>query len=144
MTDMEREILNAKWVSVPRGSEYFSFHLKNEEEERLFHWEDERYEIDQYIDLTNNTLAALRNLSAEYNKNKDISAEEFEALKNKYVSVVKLNWIKHIYNYNQTQSENDERVVLLNLTNPVVMPVIIKRLEVISDNWEQTRREKQK
>jgi histone deacetylase complex regulatory component SIN3 len=37
MTELGKEILNAKWVSVPRGSEYFSFHLKNEEEERLFH-----------------------------------------------------------------------------------------------------------
>jgi hypothetical protein len=89
-------------------------------------------------------LTSLRILNEEYIKNKNISAEEFEVLKNKYVSIVKLNWIKHIYNYNQIQNENDERVMILNLTNPLVLDVIIKRLELISNNWEQTRREKQK
>lgn len=48
-TDLCEEILNKRWVSVPMGSEHFSFHTKNQYEEALFKTEDERYEHDQYI-----------------------------------------------------------------------------------------------
>jgi len=65
-------------------------------------------------------------------------------LNNKYVSAVKLRWIKHIYSCNDMKNENDDRFKMLNITNPIVMPVIIGRLESTIKNWEITKAEKQK
>ena len=49
-------------MSVPRGSEFFSFHIKNQNEELLFVTEDELYELDNYIGMTESTIMALINL----------------------------------------------------------------------------------
>lgn len=56
------QVLNEKYVSVPRGSEFFSFHIKNQNEELLFVTEDELYELDNYIGMTESTIMALINL----------------------------------------------------------------------------------
>lgn len=98
MDDIGREILNTKWVSVPRGSEYFSFHIKNQHEEQLFMCEDERYELDSYLNMTRSTLEALYRLKAEHDKNPDMSDEEFVEFRDKLVGSTKIKWIKHIYN----------------------------------------------
>lgn len=58
--EMGKEILNTKYVSVPRGSEYFSFHLRNSSEEQLFQVEDERYELDSYLNMLDSTISALK------------------------------------------------------------------------------------
>lgn len=81
ITEIGEQVLNPKWVSVPRGSEYFSFHIKNEHEEKLFLCEDDRYEMDAYINLTKSTLESLQKLNVEYMKNVDKSDEEFILLK---------------------------------------------------------------
>ena len=42
-------VLNDKWVSVPQGSEHFTFKCKNTYEEAMFKCEDERYKLDHEI-----------------------------------------------------------------------------------------------
>ena len=53
------QVLNDLWVSVPTGSEDFSFKImrKNVFEDALFRCEDERHEIDMVLD---NNAAAIR------------------------------------------------------------------------------------
>jgi histone deacetylase complex regulatory component SIN3 len=69
---LEREMCNDHWVSVPTGSEDFSFKImrKNQYEDQLFRCEDERYEIDMVIE---NNVSAIRVLEP--------LAEEIQALK---------------------------------------------------------------
>ena len=95
MDDIWKQVLNEKWVSVPRGSEYFSFHIKNQNEEQLFVLEDERYELDNHIAMTGSTIEALNNLRDEYEQTQ-CSEEEFIKLRDKHLSIAKIKWIKHI------------------------------------------------
>ncbi len=64
---MERQVCNDAWVSVPTGSEDFSFKnmRKNQYEEALFKCEDERFEIDMVIDANASTIAILAPLNKE-------------------------------------------------------------------------------
>ena len=64
-----KKVLNLTWVSVPTGSEHFSFHLKNNFEEQLFKCEDERYEYDMYVRMMDSTLNSLRNLDTLVKQN---------------------------------------------------------------------------
>ena len=41
-----RQVLNDKWVSIPHGSEHFSFKTKNTYEDDLYKIEDQRYYYD--------------------------------------------------------------------------------------------------
>ena len=61
------QLLNDKWVSVPTGSEDFSFKnmRKNQYEEALFRCEDERYEVDMVIDNNASAIQCLEPLAAE-------------------------------------------------------------------------------
>jgi paired amphipathic helix protein Sin3a len=54
-------VLNDIWVSVPTGSEDFTFknQRKNQYEEVLFKCEDERYELDLVIELNTSAIRAL-------------------------------------------------------------------------------------
>ncbi len=60
-------MLNDKWVSVPTGSEDFSFKnmRKNQYEEALFRCEDERYEIDMVIDNNASAINCLDGINRE-------------------------------------------------------------------------------
>lgn len=46
---LPKDILNSKWISIPRGSEDFNVRSKNQYEQNLLKAEDERYEFDLYI-----------------------------------------------------------------------------------------------
>jgi hypothetical protein len=60
-------MLNDTWVSVPTGSEDFSFKnmRKNQYEEALFRCEDERYEVDMVIDNNASAIQCLEPLCQE-------------------------------------------------------------------------------
>jgi len=81
-----------------------------------------------YIKNRQATVISLKKLNDEYEKVKPLSDEEFAQLRDKYINNGKINWIKHIYNCNGNAVENDSRYDFLNITNPVVLPVIIDRL----------------
>lgn len=143
MDDIWKQVLNEKWVSVPRGSEYFSFHIKNQSEEQLFVVEDERYELDNYLGMIESTLNALNNLKREHEQ-LEWSEEEFIKLRDKHLSIAKIKWIKHIYNCNSNSTESDDKYSFLNICTPVVLDVIIERLSKTKKNWELTRQERMK
>jgi histone deacetylase complex regulatory component SIN3 len=55
------KVLNDRVVSVPQGSESsFTFKAKNKHEESLFKIEDERYELDQAINLNRDIIEVLQ------------------------------------------------------------------------------------
>jgi paired amphipathic helix protein Sin3a len=60
------ELINDEWVSVPLGSEDFSFKKmrKNPYEDALFKCEDERYELDMIIESTITTIGFLEKIQA--------------------------------------------------------------------------------
>lgn len=63
-------VLNDRVVSVPRGSESsFTFKAKNKHEEGLFKIEDERYELDQAINLNKDVIKVLENACTLINQN---------------------------------------------------------------------------
>lgn len=79
-TDLCWSVLNDIWVSVPTGSEDFTFknQRKNQYEEVLFKCEDERYELDLVIELN---TSAIRALEPVKNKLAAMSEEEASTFK---------------------------------------------------------------
>lgn len=68
--DFYRNVLNDRVVSVPQGSESsFTFKAKNKHEEGLFKIEDERYELDQAINLNYDVIKVLENANKQINDN---------------------------------------------------------------------------
>lgn len=65
------DVLNNLWVSVPFGSEDYSFSImrKNGFEEQLFKIEDEMYEYDVNINCYKRTIKLLERLEAGENSN---------------------------------------------------------------------------
>jgi histone deacetylase complex regulatory component SIN3 len=123
--------------------------LKNQSEEQLFLTEDERYEVDAYLNMTGSTTKAIKRLNQEYINKKAETGEEIDpemyiSMRDKFVGKTKIKWVKHIYNYTPSSSEYDPRFEFLNMTNPVVLPVIITRLEKLSENWDSVKKDLQK
>jgi histone deacetylase complex regulatory component SIN3 len=123
--------------------------LKNQSEEQLFLTEDERYEVDAYLNMTGSTTKAIKRLNQEYINKKaeigeEIDPEVYISMRDKFVGKTKIKWVKHIYNYTPSSSEYDPRFEFLNMTNPVVLPVIITRLEKLSENWDSVKKDLQK
>jgi histone deacetylase complex regulatory component SIN3 len=99
--------------------------------------------------MTNSTIKAIKRLNQEYTKLKNTTGEEIDpqvyvSLRDKYVGRTKIKWVKHIYNYTPSSSEYDPRFEFLNMANPVVLPVIITRLEKLAENWESAKKDLQK
>jgi paired amphipathic helix protein Sin3a len=95
-SELDQSVLNKNWVSVPMGSEHFSFHTKNQYEEALFKTEDERYEHDIYI-LSSRTLT--KELKQIYEEIQARKLSQFQAFK-EYRHLIKpwqLGWILHMY-----------------------------------------------
>lgn len=139
---MGKQVLNEKFVSVPRGSEYFSFNTKNQHEEALFICEDERYELDQYIRTTESTIAALIKLREEHEKIGQMPDEDFAKLRDKHVSCAKMKWIKHIYMWAGATVEDDPKYDFISIQKPVVIQVIIDRLQRTKNSWELVKKER--
>jgi paired amphipathic helix protein Sin3a len=74
-TPLCRSVLNDTWVSVPTGSEDFSFKSmrKNVYEEALFKCEDDRYEFDMVIDANESAIRVLEALQVEMQADKSQS-----------------------------------------------------------------------
>jgi histone deacetylase complex regulatory component SIN3 len=84
-----QQVLNHIVVSVPQGSESsFTFKAKNKHEESLFKIEDERYEIDQAINLNNDVIQVLEKANEQL---KDYEGE-YE-LDPKLFTKARVSWI---------------------------------------------------
>lgn len=140
---LERTVCNDSWVSVPTGSEDFSFKnmRKNQYEEALFKCEDERFEIDMVIDANASTIVVLEPLAREIDALRDSSNGSDDKLWNYVVDkgtfrVTHLNAISRIY--------GDAGAQILDLLRKYpagAIPVILKRLKQKDDEWRRARQD---
>jgi len=63
-----KQVLNNRWVSIPHGSEHFSFKSKNNYEDDLYKIEDQRYYYDQTIKTNEDILRILFKAEEEIQK----------------------------------------------------------------------------
>lgn len=137
---LERSVLNTTWVSVPTGSEDFSFKSmrKNQYEEALFRCEDERYEVDMVIDNNVSTIRVLEPLVEEINTLRAApeSAEWQFRLDRRSLGVLHLKAIHRVY------GEHGAEMLELMRRNPAsALPVILKRLKQKDEEWRRVRLE---
>jgi paired amphipathic helix protein Sin3a len=139
---LEKQVCNDSWVSVPTGSEDFSFKnmRKNQYEEALFKCEDERFEIDMVIDANASTINMLEPLAREIEILKEKDGAE-EKLWNYVVDkgtfrVTHLNAISRIY------GEAGAQILELLRKYPAgAIPVILKRLKQKDEEWRKARQD---
>ncbi|KAK6588831.1 Sin3 like paired amphipathic helix containing [Cryptosporidium xiaoi] len=131
----DRENLNDKWVSIPQGSEDFSFkHMrKNVYEENLFKCEDERFELDMVIENNRSTINVLEPISEEISKLPLDERKNFRLRKPPF-SIIHLKAISRIYGDN-----GSEILELLKRTPYSCVPVILNRLRQKDEEWTHAR-----
>ncbi|KAG7391744.1 Paired amphipathic helix protein Sin3b [Phytophthora pseudosyringae] len=140
---LEKQVCNDSWVSVPTGSEDFSFKSmrKNQYEEALFKCEDERFEIDMVIEANASTISILEPLAHEIEvlkKSKESSGDD-DKLWNYVVDkgtfrVTHLNAITRIY------GESGSEILELLRKHPAgAIPIILKRLKQKDEEWRRAR-----
>ncbi|OQR96732.1 paired amphipathic helix protein Sin3 [Thraustotheca clavata] len=136
---MERSVCNDAWVSVPTGSEDFSFKnmRKNQYEEALFKCEDERFEIDMVIDANASTIAILTPLAKEIETLQATSPTGWQYVLDKgALRVTHLNAITRIY------GESGHQILELLRKHPAgAIPVILKRLQQKDEEWRRARQD---
>ncbi|KAH8584017.1 Sin3 like paired amphipathic helix containing [Cryptosporidium sp. chipmunk genotype I] len=131
----DRENLNDKWVSIPQGSEDFSFkHMrKNVYEENLFKCEDERFELDMVIENNRSTINALEPIAEKISKLSPEDKKNFRLIKPPF-SIIHLKAISRIYGDN-----GPEILELLKRTPYSCIPVILNRLRQKDEEWTHAR-----
>ncbi|KAG3114364.1 hypothetical protein PI125_g6515 [Phytophthora idaei] len=137
---LEKKVCNDSWVSVPTGSEDFSFKSmrKNQYEEALFKCEDERFEIDMVIEANASTISILEPLAQEIEVLKKSSGDD-DKLWNYVVDkgtfrVTHLNAITRIY------GEAGSQILELLRKYPAgAIPIILKRLKQKDEEWRRAR-----
>lgn len=137
---LERSVCNDEWVSVPTGSEDFSFKSmrKNQYEEALFKCEDERFEIDMVIEANTSTISLLEPLAREIDVLKEKEGSD-DKLWNYVVDkgtfrTTHLNAITRIYGEAGTQI-----LELLRKYPAGAIPIILKRLKQKDEEWRRAR-----
>ncbi|KAI9922063.1 hypothetical protein PsorP6_000999 [Peronosclerospora sorghi] len=141
---LEKQVCNDTWVSVPTGSEDFSFKSmrKNQYEEALFKCEDERFEIDMVIEANASTISILEPLAKEIEmlKKSDRASHGHEdhlwnfVVEKGTFRVTHLNAITRIYGDSGTQI-----LELLRQYPAGAIPVILKRLNQKDEEWRRAR-----
>lgn len=129
-------VLNDTCVSIPTGSEDFSFKStrKNIYEENLFKIEDERFELDMLIE---NNSAAIRVLEP---LNDQIAIMPPEAAKRvrlpDTIDILHIRSIARVYG-----DQGYEMVEMLNKSPAVAVNIILMRLKQKDVDWRKTRNE---
>jgi len=134
-TELCKSVLNDNWVSVPQGSEDYSFkHMrKNCYEEALFKCEDERYELDMVIQANLSTIKVLKNLQEKVNKMTPEELSTFAVDDNDF-SIIHARAVSRIY------GDRGKEIVKLFKFNPVKsISVILGRLQSKADEWADAR-----
>lgn len=134
--ELADEVLNDTCISIPTGSEDFSFKStrKNIYEENLFKIEDERFELDMLIE---NNSAAIRVLEP---LNDQIAIMPPEAAKRvrlpDTIDILHIRSIARVYG-----DQGYEMVELLNKSPAVAVNIILMRLKQKDVEWRKTRNE---
>ncbi|OMJ92886.1 hypothetical protein SteCoe_4218 [Stentor coeruleus] len=129
----EHEI-NGIWVSVPYGSEDFSFRhfRKNIFEDALFKCEDERFELDM---ATENASYTLKLLEKALEKANELTPEQQKnfTLDEKIFSKIRLRPILSIY------SDHAQKIIEMLRVSPIKsLPVVISRIRSKVETWRKT------
>jgi histone deacetylase complex regulatory component SIN3 len=136
----EQAVLNDQWVSVPTGSEDFSFKIsrKNAYEDALFHCEDERHEVDQCIENNASCMRILEPLAEEIAVLKEYTKGGIEwqfRLDRRSLGRLHLKAIARVY------GEHGAEILELLRKNPGgAIPVILRRLKAKDEEWRRARR----
>lgn len=135
----ENAVLNDVWVSVPTGSEDFSFkHMRrNQYEEALFRCEDEMFEVDMAIENDCSAVRALQPLADEIEALAAVPNFEWHfRLDRRCLGVLHLKAIARVY------GEFGGEVLELLKKNPGgAIPIILKRLKQKDQEWRRARLE---
>eukprot|EP00871_Galdieria_phlegrea_P002793 jgi/Galph1/3514/GphlegSOOS_G2171.1 len=137
---LENAVLNDSWVSLPTGSEDFSFkHMrKNQYEDNLFRCEDDRYELDMVIETNAATIAKLEPIVAAVQQ-MTLEQKSRYALAEGILSPVHLRAIERIY------GEHGASVVEQVKQSPsVTVGIVLSRLKQKDVEWRRTRVEMNK
>ncbi|CAD8180407.1 unnamed protein product [Paramecium octaurelia] len=135
-------VLNHLWVSVPFGSEDYSFSImrKNSFEEQLFKIEDEMFEYDVNINCYRRTIKLLDQLIAGNNQ---------QAIEQQIRKILQIKCLQSVY---KTNSKDQEEVITLWQKNPVgCSPILrdrlnqkcqelIKSREIANQTWKITQK----
>jgi paired amphipathic helix protein Sin3a len=130
-TPLISSYLNSQWVSVPYGSEDFSFrHMrKNPYEDALFKTEDERFDSDLAIEQIKFTLNLLQDALEEIKRLPADQQRDYH-LDKKLFSATKLKPIYNVY------GDHGPKFRELLEQDPVrSLPVIIQRLNAKLEAW---------
>lgn len=125
--------INGLWVSVPYGSEDFSFRhfRKNIFEDALFKCEDERFELDM---ATENSCYTLRLLEKALEEASLLSPEQQKTftLDEKIFRKIRLRPIISIY------SEHAAKIIEMLRNSPIKsLPVVISRIKLKIETWKK-------
>ncbi|EME28827.1 paired amphipathic helix protein Sin3a [Galdieria sulphuraria] len=137
---LENAVLNDSWVSLPTGSEDFSFkHMrKNQYEDNLFRCEDDRYELDMVIETNAATIAKLEPIAAAVQQ-MTLEQRSRYALAEGILSPIHLKAIERIY------GEHGPSVVEQVKQSPsVTVGIVLSRLKQKDVEWRRTRLEMNK
>ena len=135
-TALCEQVLNDKCISIPTGSEDFSFKAtrKNIYEENLFKVEDERFELDMIIE---NNAAVIRVLEPLVESVQNMSSEQAKNVTlNENLDILHLRSISRIYGEN-----GYEMIELLKTCPALTAKVILERLHQKDEEWRRVRSE---
>lgn len=141
-TELERKVCNDAWVSVPTGSEDFSFKnmRKNQYEEALFKCEDERFEIDMIIDANSCTIQILEPLAKEIEllkSQENVADAQWQyRIDRRTLGTIHINAISRVYG----ESGNDI-LELLRKYPAGAIPIILERLKQKDTEWRFARQD---
>ncbi|CAD8183839.1 unnamed protein product [Paramecium octaurelia] len=135
-------VLNHLWVSVPFGSEDYSFSImrKNSFEEQLFKIEDEMFEYDVNINCYRRTIKLLEQLIAGNNSS---------AIEQQIRKILQIKCLQSVY---KTNCKDQEEVITLWQKNPIqCSPILrdrlnqkcqelIKSREIANQTWKLTQK----
>jgi histone deacetylase complex regulatory component SIN3 len=138
--ELEKQVLNDIWVSVPTGSEEGSFkHMRrNQFEDNLFRCEDDRYELDMVIETNAATIHKLEPLAmviahmSDEEKAKHMLAEHA-------LSAVHYRAIERVYG-----AHGPEMVMHVKMQPSVAVPIVLNRLKQKDEEWRRARVEMNK
>jgi len=128
------QVLNNRCISIPTGSEDFSFKStrKNQYEENLFKCEDERFELDMVIE---NNASAIRVLEPLEEKIEKMTPKEALAYKlPKSLDILHIRAIARMYGDHGYQI-----IDLLNKNPTVAIPIVLARMRQKDEEWRRVR-----
>jgi len=128
------QVLNNRCISIPTGSEDFSFKAtrKNIYEENLFKCEDERFELDMVIENNASAIRILEPLEKDIQIMTPDQAKSFVLPKS--VDILHVRAIARMY------GDHGYQIIDLLKKNPTVaIPIILARLRQKDEEWRRVR-----